>query len=308
MWFILLAIFYLIKLIMLLLFLFLSVAFFTLFERKVLSVINLRMGPNKNFFYGIFQPFSDALKLFLKEDLKLMNLNYYLYMLFPSFSMFLSISMWTLISYWGLLSYYKYSFIIFFLLSSMSVYSLLYMGWSSGSNYSAIGSYRSSSQSISYEVPMVMIFIILCTNSMDYSFLSVMMNSINLFMFFFSPLIFFCWVIVCFAECNRSPFDFSEGESELVSGFNTEFGGGLFSFIFISEYMAILFFSLLTSLMFFNNGYYAFFFFIINSFMYLWVRASFPRLRYDLLMMMCWKSLIVFIFGSYMYMYMYMYL
>nr|BCR02930.1 NADH dehydrogenase subunit 1 [Riccardoella reaumuri] len=304
----LLVILFLLKVVLNMVLILLSVAFFTLFERKILSIINNRLGPNKVGFWGLLQPFSDALKLFSKEDLKFINVNYYLFMASPLFGLLITLIMWSIISYWGLLTYYKYSFIMFFCFSSLSIYFLLMSGWSSGSSYSFLGSYRSSSQSISYEVPMVFIFLCIIIFSFDYSF--SVLSGVNLFImnFFMMPMLFLCWFVVCLAECNRSPFDFSEGESELVSGFNTEYGGGFFSLIFISEYAMILFFSIMSSLMFFNYSYFLYLWMMFLFFIFLWVRASFPRLRYDLLMMMCWKGIVVYIFGVFMFLFMFMYM
>lgn len=267
----------------------LSVAFFTLFERKILGYSHFRFGPNKLIYWGLFQPFSDALKLFIRVDSRFKEVNIFLYLFSPVIGLFLSLFLWVLYPFWGVLYYYDFSFVIFIIVRGLRVYFLLYRGWVTCTKFSLLGSYRSSAQRVSYEVVMIICFLVIvywcCSICIFYFYFNFLVG-----FFFLSFPLFLCWLLSCVAECNRSPFDFSEGESELVSGFNTEYGGGLFSLIFVGEYSSILFLSLFTSLIFFSS--FSFFLFFSFSFFYLWLRCSFPRLRYDLLMMIAWRSLL----------------
>lgn len=270
-------------------FIFLSVAFFTLFERRILGYSHFRFGPNKLFYWGLLQPISDALRLFIRGDLKFKEVNIFLYLLSPLLGLFLSVFLWGLFPFWGVLFYFDFSFLMFVIVSGFRVYFVLYRGWVTCTKFSLLGSYRSSAQRVSYEVVMIICFLILVywfySISLFFFFRSLLVSA-----FFLSLPVIFCWLLSCVAECNRSPFDFSEGESELVSGFNTEYGGGLFSLIFVGEYSSIIFLSILSSLLFFSSIFFLYFLFF--SFLYLWLRCSFPRLRYDCLMMMAWKSLL----------------
>jgi NADH-ubiquinone oxidoreductase chain 1 len=286
---------------LILVFILVGVAFFTLFERKLLGYIHIRLGPNKVGFYGIFQPFADAVKLFSKEILKLIKFNFFLNYVRPLLGMFLCLALWLVYPNWTSVSYFFYSIIYFFCVSRLMVYFLLGSGWSRVSKYRLIGGYRAAAQAISYEVRMILILLGICWMVIGYTFFFWEFYQVSVFFCFIRYPMFFCWLIVCLAESNRSPFDFREGESELVSGFNTEYGGGLFSMIFITEYGSILFLGLFTSFFFMGGGM----FFMVKAFLvsafYVWVRGSFPRLRYDKLMMMAWKGLLPFVLSVMIY-------
>lgn len=255
------------------------------------------MGPNKVGILGIFQPFSDAIKLFLKSNLKLKNLNYNLYIVSPCFGIFLIIIIWGVYPFWGRVFYSNYSLILFIILSGLSIYFLLGTGWTRFSKYRLIGSYRSVAQAVSYEVR---IFLILFSFSWFTSSYSLsMFNNNQFFSIFFLwrfPII-IVWLLICLAEANRTPFDFSEGESELVSGFNTEYGGGFFSLIFIREYGSILFFRYISSLIFLGGSNFIIIKTLIFSFLFIWIRGSYPRLRYDRLIIIAWKSILPLVLG-----------
>lgn len=211
--------------------------------------------------------------------------------IFASFlCVFLRLLVWGFMPFWGVLFFSKYILLYFIIVLGIGVYFLLFMGWCRDTKYRLLGSYRSSSQRISYEVVIVfcVLFIIFLMAGLDYYLLSVYsVYSIFLVYFF---MLFVCWFVSCLAERNRSPFDFSEGESELVSGFNTEYGGGFFSFIFIGEYSSIIVLSFLTAY-FFTISFLVVLVVLIVSFFYLWVRTRFPRLRYDFLIIMAWKGI-----------------
>lgn len=265
-----------------------SIAFFTLFERRILGYSHFRFGPNKLFYFGLFQPFSDALRLFIKVDFKFKEVNFILYLLCPLFGLFLSIFLWSLYPFWGGSFFFDLSFVLLVIVRGLRVYFLLYRGWVTCTKFSLLGSYRSSAQRVSYEVVIIICFLMIIYwcffLSISFFYLYIVVS-----FFFLSFPVFFCWLLSCVAECNRSPFDFSEGESELVSGFNTEYGGGLFSLIFVGEYSSIILLSVFSSLLFFS--FFTFLFFLFFTFIFLWARCSFPRLRYDLLIMIAWKSL-----------------
>lgn len=279
-----------------------SVAFFTLFERKILGYGHLRFGPNKVFIFGLFQPFGDALKLFSKEDLKFKDVNISFYFFSPLFFIFMRVFVWSFVCIWGVLFFSKYSLLLLICVLGVGVYFLLYRGWSRMSKFSLLGSCRSSSQSISYEI--IMIFRILMILFLWYilGFIEHFLISYGVRGVFSFGILLLCWIFSCLAESNRSPFDFSEGESELVSGFNTEYMGGLFSFVFIGEYRFILFLSFLTSLFFFNFCF-TFFYFCLVSFFYLWVRCTYARLRYDFLIDISWKALVFLCLCDYFFYY-----
>nr|YP_009467163.1 NADH dehydrogenase subunit 1 [Phatnoma laciniatum]ARB50168.1 NADH dehydrogenase subunit 1 [Phatnoma laciniatum] len=286
---------YLLSYLFLIVMVLISVAFITLLERSVLGLGQLRKGPNKVGYMGLLQPMSDGLKLFFKESLNLSMLNFYIYMISPVFLLSLSFIMWLILPLIYSFFYFNYGGLFFLCCSGMGVYGVMMSGWSSNSKYSLLGSLRSVAQVISYEVSMALILI--CIMLMTFSFNFVYLMSYQVLIWFFFPLmtIFFCWFISCLAEVNRSPFDFAEGESELVSGFNVEYGGGPFAFIFLSEYGNILFLSTLSVMMFFGCDIYTFMFFLSSTFLvfcFVWVRLTLPRFRYDKLMYLTWSVIL----------------
>nr|QDP17903.1 NADH dehydrogenase subunit 1 [Parachtes limbarae] len=271
-----------------------SVAFYTLLERKILSYIQLRKGPNKVSMMGLLQPFSDAIKLFNKNPTTTTNSNYMLILLTPALSFLLSLMLWPLISLekFCIIDNY-FNTLIFFIISSMAVYTILTIGWSANSKYSQLGSTRAIAQMISYEINFFMIMIFFLVLYHTYQ-MKTFYNFNHTWIIFAMNILFTIWILTCLAEVNRSPFDFAEGESELVSGFNVEFSGGLFALIFLSEYMNMILLGYMTIILFTGNIYLLtsliFLITVISSF--LWIRGTFPRFRYDLLMKMNWKSLL----------------
>nr|WRY72421.1 NADH dehydrogenase subunit 1 [Eurhadina rubra] len=269
-----------------------SVGFFTLLERKIMGYMHVRKGPNKVGFLGLLQPFSDGAKLFLKEQYYPINSNFFIYYICPLLSLIQSLFIWLLFPYYFNSVDFQYGFLFFLCVSSLGVYGLIICGWSSNSMYSMLGCMRSVSQAISYEVSLSMIllsFFLLCDSYNLMNFFSL--QNMNWFVFFSFP-VFFCWFSCSLAETNRSPFDFSEGESELVSGFNVEYGSGGFALLFISEYSSIIFMSMISCLIFLGGNFISFFFFlkiVFLCFFFVWVRCSLPRYRYDKLMYLAWK-------------------
>nr|WON66094.1 NADH dehydrogenase subunit 1 [Anotylus sp. 'Oxytelopsis' 1 HFZ-2023b] len=293
-----------------------GIAFLTLLERKVLGYIQIRKGPNKVGFLGIIQPFSDAIKLFSKENIYPLMSNINLYYFSPIMNLFLALILWLCMPLFTMMFSFNLSIMFFLCCSSLSVYTVMIAGWSSNSNYSLLGSLRSVAQTISYEVSLFLIlvsFLLLILSLKIIDFYKVQ-NYLWLIMFTF-PLC-LMWVITSLAETNRTPFDFAEGESELVSGFNIEYSGGGFALIFLAEYGSILFMSMMCVMIFMGGNLWSFMFFIklvYVSFFWIWVRGTLPRYRYDKLMYLAWKSflpislnLCLFYFGMIINIYVFM--
>nr|AIM19548.1 NADH dehydrogenase subunit 1 [Diceroprocta semicincta] len=278
---------------MTLLFILIGVAFLTLMERKVLSYIQTRKGPNKVGFMGILQPFSDAIKLFLKEHSMPMMSNYIIYIFSPIMGLFNSLLLWSIYPYLINCVSFNFGMMFFLCCTSMGVYGMMITGWSSNSNYALLGCIRSIAQSISYEVSLVLI--ILCPVIMveSYNLTDFYYIQINFWMILLMFPLSLCWLSSAMAETNRSPFDFSEGESELVSGFNVEYSGAGFAFIFLAEYSSIILMSMMFCLIFLGSKIDSFIFPIqisLLAFLFIWVRGTLPRYRYDKLMYLAWKS------------------
>nr|AFU55320.1 NADH dehydrogenase subunit 1 [Haemaphysalis humerosa] len=282
---------YLILLILLMMVL-LSVAFFTLLERKILGYCHLRKGPNKAGISGILQPFSDAMKLFSKEMNFMFYMNIMIHMISPILSMLLMMMIWMIFLFNSNVMYMEMSIIYFLCISSMSGYTILWSGWSSNSKYSLIGSYRGFAQVISYEVSMAMMIISICLISQSYGVSSLLNLQENMMLVFSLSFLFLLWMLICLAETNRSPFDLAEGESELVSGFNIEYGSWLFALIFMSEYGMIMLISLLTNFMFFGFKILSNLIMLMIMILFIIIRGTYVRYRYDKLMMMAWKVIL----------------
>nr|YP_009479373.1 NADH dehydrogenase subunit 1 [Sabethes glaucodaemon]AVV61109.1 NADH dehydrogenase subunit 1 [Sabethes glaucodaemon] len=270
-----------------------GVAFLTLLEQKVLGYIQIRKGPNKVGFIGLLQPFSDAVKLFTKEITYPLLSNYIFYYFSPILSLFLSLMIWMSMPY--LIKLYSFNLgVLFFLcITSMGVYMVMIAGWSSNSNYALLGGLRAVAQTISYEVSLALILLSFIFLIGDYNLLNFYEFQSNMWFIVFCFPLALVWFASCLAETNRTPFDFAEGESELVSGFNVEYSSGGFALIFLAEYSSILFMSMLFSLIFLGGDIYSIFFFlkiVIISFLFIWVRGTLPRFRYDKLMYLAWKS------------------
>nr|YP_011008865.1 NADH dehydrogenase subunit 1 [Charybdis miles]WPV76782.1 NADH dehydrogenase subunit 1 [Charybdis miles] len=270
-----------------------GVAFVTLLERKILGYIQIRKGPNKVGYMGLLQPFSDAIKLFTKEQTMPIMSNFIIYYLCPVFSLFLSLLAWSVMPYdVGLVSF-NMSILFFFCCLGMGVYSVMVAGWASNCKYSLLGSLRSVAQTISYEVSLALILLSYIMLLGGFSLeLFVKYQNYVWFMFMSFPLS-LIWFASCLAETNRTPFDFAEGESELVSGFNTEYSSGGFALIFMAEYSSILFMSVLFVIVFLGSSPSSVMFYLksmLLAFIFVWVRGTLPRLRYDKLMYLAWKS------------------
>nr|YP_010615504.1 NADH dehydrogenase subunit 1 [Megalurothrips usitatus]WAT94212.1 NADH dehydrogenase subunit 1 [Megalurothrips usitatus] len=271
-----------------------AVAFITLLERKVLGYMQIRLGPNKVGPLGVMQPLSDAVKLYTKEMNWPITSNSTLFFVSPSLSLTMSLFIWIIMPYFSQFMTMNFSFLMLLSILGLGVYPILIAGWSSNSNYSLLGSMRALAQTISYEVSLI--FIMISNITMIFSMKFLKFNQFQKeFFFMFFLVSFTMWIISVLAELNRTPFDFAEGESELVSGFNTEYSSGVFAIIFMAEYMMILFFSMLTSVTYFYTSKFSMFYLLFSMmfmFTFIWARATLPRYRYDKLMYLCWKIIL----------------
>lgn len=272
-----------------------SVAFFTLLERKVLGYIQIRKGPNKVGLKGIVQPFNDAIKLFSKEFILSYLSNYLLFMISPFLRFFLSLIIWSVIPYIEIIFNFNFGFLFVLCVLSLGVYFLIISAWSSNSNYAILGGLRGIAQVISYEVSLALILLTLIFLIIGYNFfILVIYQKYIWFMFiiFFLALIIFVSIL---AETNRTPFDFSEGERELVSGFNIEYSRGGFAVIFLAEYSRIIFISIIFVLFFLGGGLLRVIFYLkimFLGFIFIWIRGTLPRYRYDKLIFLAWKIIL----------------
>jgi len=292
-----------IKILILVVPLLITIAYVTLAERKVLGSMQIRKGPNVVGVLGLIQPLADAIKLFGKETIIPTHSNFIIYLVAPIFGFVLSLLSWIVIPYQegSVISNLNIGILYLLAISSLSVYSILMSGWSSNSKYAFFGAIRAAAQMISYEVSigLIIISVILCTGSLNLTNIVLAQKEI----WFFIPLFpaFIMFFISSLAETNRAPFDLSEGESELVSGFNVEYSAMTFALFFLAEYGHIVLMSLLNVILFFG-GWLSPFSFLPDSpiwlalktaifiFIFIWVRGSFPRIRYDQLMQLLWKN------------------
>nr|ALO70606.1 NADH deshydrogenase subunit 1 [Staphylinidae sp. 2 EF-2015] len=270
-----------------------GVAFLTLLERKVLGYIQIRKGPNKVGIMGIPQPFSDAIKLFSKESIYPLVSNFNMYYFSPIFSLFFILILWLCVPFFSNLINFNLGILYILCCSSLGVYSIMIAGWASNSNYSLLGSLRSVAQTISYEVSLFLILLSFLLSTLSLNLLDFYFIQKYLWLFFFYFPLCLLFLVTCLAETNRTPFDFAEGESELVSGFNVEYSAGGFALIFLAEYASILFMSMLCVILFLGCDINSWLFFLklsFISFLWIWVRGTLPRFRYDKLMYLAWKS------------------
>ena len=274
----------------------LAIAFFTLLERKVLGYIQIRKGPNKVGIIGLPQPFADALKLFTKEQAHPSITNYTPFYFAPLLSLILALLLWSIYPTSSSRLTLTFGIFLFLCISRLNVYRTLGAGWSSNSKYSLIGALRGVAQTISYEVRISLILLssLFITHSYNLSHRTFNINSWSIILIM--P-IFLMWLVTILAETNRTPFDHAEGESELVSGFNTEYRRGPFALIFIAEYTRILAMRIFSVAIFSSSNIFPIIsdlFFAIKTlliaFIFIWIRGTLPRIRYDRLMRLTWKT------------------
>ena len=288
----------------------LAVAFMTIIERKQLATMQRRVGPNTVGYFGVLQPFSDALKLVLKETIIPSQANKVLFYLAPVSTLVFSLLGWGIIPFGQGLAITDFSMGILYTvaLSSLGVYGILFSGWSSNSKYSLLGSLRSSAAMISYELILsaAILIIILLTGTFNFTKIIESQQAI----WFIIPLlpVFIFYFISVLAETSRTPFDLQEAESELVSGFMTEHSAVPFVFFFLGEYSSIVLFSCISAILFLG-GYNMPEMFVNDSifniqsiilglktcifcFLFVWMRATLPRLKFDQLIELCWLKLL----------------
>ena len=294
-----------------------GVAYMTFAERKVIGYIQCRIGPNRVGYKGLLQPFADLIKMIVKEIIIPTQANKYLFIIAPLFALTPALAGWAVIPFQeGLvLSNINAGVLYLFAMSSLGVYGVLIAGWASNSKYAMLGALRSAAQTISYEIAMgfALVGVLLAAGSMNMTDI-VLSQQGGLMHWWFLPLfpLFMIFWIAGIAETNRAPFDMAEGESEIVAGFHVEYSAIGFGLFFLAEYACMILISILLTVLFLGGWLSPFegipllddlFFFVPGFvwlmaktsfflFVYIWVRATFPRYRYDQLMRLGWKVLI----------------
>jgi NADH-quinone oxidoreductase subunit H len=270
-----------------------GIAYLTLVERKVLGSLQRRRGPNVIGMFGLFQPLADGLKLFSKETIIPYNANSMIFLIAPLLTFSLSLINWLIIpiNLYHVLLDINLGILYLFSFSSLSIYGIVLSGWSSNSKYAFLGSLRASAQMISYEISIgiILLNVILCSGTLNLTKLVFMQENmwycIPLFpitaLFFFSIL----------AETNRPPFDLPEAEAELVAGYIVEYSAMSFAFFFLAEYGNIILMNCLFVILFFGGWLKVGLVLkvIVFLFIFIWIRGSLPRYRYDQLMKLGWK-------------------
>jgi NADH-quinone oxidoreductase subunit H len=307
-----------VKIVIIMLPLILTVAYLTYFERKVIGYMQLRVGPNVTGPYGLIQPFADVLKLLFKEVTRPSQANKALFYIGPMMSLMPAFAAWAVIPFsesW-FLTRINAGLLYILMITSLSVYGVIIAGWASNSKYAFLGAMRASAQTISYEIAMgfALIGVIMVSGSMDFH--DIVMAQAkgyaggSVFSWNWLPLfpLFVVFLISAVAETNRAPFDVAEGESEIVAGFHVEYSGFAFALFFLAEYIFMILVAALTALLFFGGwlspfpqswGFigtpsvlWMFLKMALVLYFYLWIRATFPRYRYDQIMRLGWKVLI----------------
>jgi NADH-quinone oxidoreductase subunit H len=317
-----------------------TVAFFTLAERKIMGAIQRRTGPNLIGFLGLLQPLADGLKLIIKELILPAKANFILFLYAPALTLSLSFISWAFIpfNYNNCYLDATYSILFILVISAFGVYGILFAGWASNSKYAFLGSLRSAAQMVSYEVSIgtILLPIILCSGSMNFIDIVYIQQELGVWFVFLLLPLFVIFFISCLAETNRAPFDLPEAEAELVAGYNVEYSSVTFAMFFLGEYSNIILMSALNVIFFFcgwDLPYCIKFFFVLpdiiisqiftdfltlNLFimpleiifsikiilfciLFIWVRASLPRFRYDQLMDIGWKYFLPLSFGYFIF-------
>lgn len=295
-----------------------TIAYLTYVERKIIGSMQLRVGPNLVGFRGLLQPFADVLKLMSKEIIIPTNSHKYLFIISPVLAIAPSLAAWSVIPFadgW-VLSNINVGLLFILMLTSLSVYGVIIGGWASNSKYAFLGAIRSTAQIISYEIAMgfALVGVVMASTSLNVTQIVLAQDgAYGVLNWFIVPLfpLFFVYLVSGIAETNRAPFDVAEGESEIVAGFHVEYSGTAFAAFFLAEYSNIILISLLTAILFCGGwlspfpdslstdmplmGDGVFWLFAKTStfiFIFLWLRATFPRFRYDQIMRIGWKVLL----------------
>lgn len=306
-----------IKIIIILIPLMLVVAFLTFAERKVIAYMQSRVGPNRIGFRGFAQPIADALKLLFKEIIIPSASNRYLYIIAPILALVPALAAWAVIPFakeW-VLANVNAGLLFLFSMTSLGIYGILVAGWASNSKYAFFGALRLAAQVISYEIPMgfTLVGVLIAAGTMNLQGI-ILRQSGGIWHWFWIPLLplFLVYWITAIAETNRAPFDVAEGESEIVAGFHVEYSGVTFALFFLAEYANMILVGGIATIIFLGGWLSPFqkipildtlfawvpgviwFVFKLSLFIftYFWMRATFPRYRYDQIMRLCWKILI----------------
>jgi len=273
-----------------------AITFYTLLERKCLGYFQTRKGPNKVGIAGLPQPFADAVKLFTKEWSTPLTSNITPFILAPVCRLFIALLLWSIYPHPFRSFILPFSALLFITISRISVYPVIAAGWASNSKWALLGSLRSVAQTISYEISITLILLSAILVHMSFNANQFFLHPLSI-PAIICPILFFIWFVSTLAETNRTPFDFAEGESELVSGFNVEYRRRSFALIFIAEYCRIIIIRLFTTIFFLQfccwplaNSYFVSVQTTFLAFLFIWVRASFPRIRYDRLINLTWKT------------------
>ncbi len=295
-----------------------AVAYLTYFERKVLASMQLRRGPNVVGPFGLLQPIADGIKLLSKETIIPSGSNAVLFLLAPVLSFLLALSAWSVIPFSAqmVLANINVGVLYLFAISSLGVYGIIIAGWASNSKYAFLGGLRSAAQMVSYEVSigLVIISVLLVTGSLNLTEIVTAERSLTAQLLLLPMLVVF--FISALAETNRAPFDLPEGESELVGGFNVEYSSMTFALFFLAEYANMILMSALITILFLGGWYPPFSFILPEAvlsllsfvpapiwfaakivfclFVFIWVRGTLPRFRYDQLMRLGWKVFLPF--------------
>lgn len=271
----------------------LAIAFYTLRERKFLGYIQYRKGPNKPRILALTIPIADAAKLFSKENKNTLSVNNKYYFITPTIIIFLALLLWPIIPNFNILFFIKFNILYFICITRVIIYTTFIAGWRSNSKWGLLGALRGIAQTISYEVRLSLILICFIIHTLTINRSTIFWNQYTWTMVILIPL-FLSWSISILAETHRTPFDFAEGESELVSGFNVEYKRSIFALIFIAEYINILLISLLTISIITKN--YTNTELIVKStifsLIFIWTRGALPRMRYDKLIDILWKKIL----------------
>ncbi len=258
-----------------------AIAFITLYERHLLGISQNRLGPTKVSFIGVVQAFIDGVKLLKKEQIVLVFSSFFLFLFVPGVSFILILMEWFVLPYFYFFLTFEFSLMFFLCLVGFSVYGTLISGVVRKSKYSIIGAIRARNQSVSFEI-VFSIYLFCILNFINKLKFDVFINISLIFLFIF-------FLLILLAELNRAPFDFAEGESELVRGFNVEYSSVAFVLLFLREYGCMIFFSCLFSCLFFDFSL-LFIFFIFS--LLIFIRSSYPRYRYDFLISFFWFKLL----------------
>lgn len=294
-----------------------GVAYLTLAERKVIGYMQIRIGPNRVGILGLAQPFADLIKLVFKEIIVPSASNRYLFIIAPMITLATAMAAWAVIPFakgW-VLANVNAGLLYLFAVTSLGVYGVLISGWASNSKYAFFGSLRAAAQTVSYEIAMgfALVGVLMVSDTMNLSQI-VLKQAGGIWHWYWLPLLplFIVYWISAVAETNRVPFDVAEGESEIVAGFHVDYSSTPFAIFFLAEYMSMILISFLAAIMFFGGWLSPFqgipllgslfawvpgiIWLILKAsmflFLYLWMRATFPRYRYDQIMQLGWKVLI----------------